>query len=154
VDSARTVLTFGTFDVFHVGHLAILERAADLGTRLVVGVSSDELNIAKKGRPCVYPLDARLAIVRALRCVDEVFVEESLEKKRQYIEEHAADVLVMGHDWTGRFDEFGDICEVVYLPRTPSISTTETIEKIQLMPVLHLPPSGTARATGAPAEEV
>jgi glycerol-3-phosphate cytidylyltransferase len=142
VDSARTVLTFGTFDVFHVGHLAILERAADLGTRLVVGVSSDELNIAKKGRPCVYPLDARLAIVRALRCVDEVFVEESLEKKRQYIEEHAADVLVMGHDWTGRFDEFGDICEVVYLPRTPSISTTATIEKIQLMPVLHLPPSG------------
>jgi glycerol-3-phosphate cytidylyltransferase len=142
VDSARTVITFGTFDVFHVGHLAILERAADLGSRLVVGVSSDELNLAKKGRPCIYPLDARLAIVRALRCVDEAFVEESLEKKRQYIEEHAADVLVMGHDWTGRFDEFHDVCEVVYLPRTPSISTTETIEKIQLMPTLHLPPSG------------
>jgi glycerol-3-phosphate cytidylyltransferase len=142
VDTPRTVITFGTFDVFHIGHLAILERAAGLGTRLVVGVSSDELNMAKKGRPCVYPLDARRAIVRALRCVDEVFVEESLEKKRQYIEEHAADVLVMGHDWAGRFDEFADICEVVYLPRTPSISTTETIEKIQLMPTLHLPPSG------------
>jgi glycerol-3-phosphate cytidylyltransferase len=128
----RTVLTFGTFDVFHVGHLSILERAAALGDRLVVGVSSDELNIVKKGRPCVYPLDARAAILRALRCVDEVFTEESLTLKRAYLEEHAADVLVMGHDWEGRFDEFRDLCEVVYLPRTPSISTTETIEKIQL----------------------
>ena len=129
----RTVLTFGTFDIFHVGHLAILERAAALGDRLVVGVSSDELNIAKKGRPCVYPFGARAAILRALRCVDEVFVEESLALKRSYLEEYAADVLVMGHDWAGRFDEFRDICEVVYLPRTPSISTTETIEKIQLL---------------------
>jgi glycerol-3-phosphate cytidylyltransferase len=130
----RTVITFGTFDVFHVGHLAILERAAALGDRLVVGVSSDELNIAKKGRPCIYDLASRQAIVRALRCVSEVFTEESLELKRDYIEEHGADVLVMGHDWEGRFDDLADICEVVYLPRTPSISTTATIEKIQLLP--------------------
>jgi glycerol-3-phosphate cytidylyltransferase len=129
----RTVITFGTFDVFHVGHLAILERAAALGDRLVVGVSSDELNIAKKGRPCVYDLTARTAILRALRCVDEVFTEESLELKRDYIQKYSADVLVMGHDWEGRFDEFRDICQVVYLPRTPSISTTATIEKIQLL---------------------
>ena len=131
---ARTVLTFGTFDVFHVGHLAILERAAALGDRLVVGVSSDELNVAKKGRPCVYDLGSRTAILRALRVVDEVFTEESLELKRHYLEEYSADVLVMGHDWTGRFDHLADICEVVYLPRTPSISTTATIERIQSLP--------------------
>lgn len=132
----RTVITFGTFDVFHVGHLAILERAAALGGRLVVGVSSDELNLAKKGRACVYDLASRTAILRALRCVDEVFTEESLEQKREYIQKYAADVLVMGHDWAGRFDEMADVCEVVYLPRTPSISTTATIEKIQLLPPL------------------
>ncbi|HEY0127315.1 MAG TPA: adenylyltransferase/cytidyltransferase family protein [Blastococcus sp.] len=131
---ARIVLTFGTFDVFHVGHLAILERAAALGDRLVVGVSSDELNVAKKGRPCVYDLGSRAAILRALRVVDEVFTEESLELKRHYLEKYSADVLVMGHDWTGRFDDLADICEVVYLPRTPSISTTATIERIQSLP--------------------
>ena len=134
VGTGRTVITFGTFDVFHIGHLAILGRAADLGTRLVVGVSSDELNIAKKGRPCVYPLSARTAILRALRCVDEVFTEESLEQKADYIREHGAEVLVMGHDWAGRFDPLRDLCEVVYLPRTPSVSTTATIERIQLLP--------------------
>ncbi|CCG04992.1 adenylyltransferase/cytidyltransferase family protein [Blastococcus saxobsidens] len=133
-NAGRTVITFGTFDVFHIGHLAILERAAHLGTRLVVGVSSDELNIAKKGRPTVYPYFARAAIVGALRCVDEVFSEESLELKRSYVEKYGADVLVMGHDWTGRFDQLRDLCEVVYLPRTPSISTTATIERIQLLP--------------------
>ncbi|MEZ5097229.1 MAG: hypothetical protein R2731_14665 [Nocardioides sp.] len=71
-----------------------------------------------------------MAIVAALKPVDEVFLEESLEEKREYIERFAADVLVMGDDWKGRFDEFGDICEVVYLPRTPAISTTALIEKI------------------------
>lgn len=126
-----TVLTFGTFDVFHVGHLRILERAAGLGDRLIVGVSSDALNERKKGRAPVYPQDERMAIVAALRCVDGVFVEESLEQKRDYLLQYQADVLVMGDDWAGRFDEFGDICKVVYLPRTPSISTTTVIEKIR-----------------------
>jgi choline-phosphate cytidylyltransferase len=124
------VITFGTYDVFHAGHLRLLERAAALGQQLIVGISSDELNAAKKGRSPVYALRDRLAIVRALRCVDEVFVEESLELKRHYIEQYAADVLVMGDDWRGRFDEFEDVCEVVYLPRTPAISTTALIEKI------------------------
>ena len=71
-----------------------------------------------------------MAIVAALRAVDEVFVEESLELKRDYIVRYGADVLVMGDDWAGRFDEFSDVCEVVYLPRTPAISTTALIEKI------------------------
>jgi glycerol-3-phosphate cytidylyltransferase len=128
--SARTVITFGTFDVFHVGHIRVLQRAAALGDRLVVGVSADELNIAKKGRAPVYTQDERMEIVASLRVVDEVFVEESLEQKRDYIVEHEADVLVMGDDWAGKFDWVSDVCEVVYLPRTPSVSTTGIIEHI------------------------
>jgi glycerol-3-phosphate cytidylyltransferase len=127
---ARTVITFGTFDVFHVGHLRVIERAAALGDRLVVGVSADALNMRKKDRLPVFSESERLAIVGALKPVDEVFVEESLEQKREYILKFGADVLVMGDDWAGRFDEFKDICEVVYLPRTPAISTTALIEKI------------------------
>ena len=126
----RTVITFGTFDVFHVGHLRVIERAAAQGDRLVVGVSSDALNLSKKGREPVFSQSERIEIVSALKPVDEVFVEESLELKRDYLVEHGADVLAMGDDWAGRFDEFGDICQVHYLPRTPSISTTELIEKI------------------------
>ena len=126
----RTVITFGTFDVFHVGHIRVLQRAAELGDRLVVGVSADALNIAKKGRAPVYTQDERMEIVSSLRCVDAVFVEESLEQKRDYIVEQGADVLVMGDDWTGKFDWVSDVCEVVYLPRTPSVSTTGIIEHI------------------------
>jgi glycerol-3-phosphate cytidylyltransferase len=127
---SRTVITFGTFDVFHVGHLRMIERAASYGDRLVVGVSADELNRKKKDRDPVFSQAERLAIVAALKPVDEVFLEESLELKRHYIETYAADVLVMGDDWSGRFDEYKDVCEVVYLPRTPAISTTALIEKI------------------------
>lgn len=127
----RRVVTFGTFDVLHVGHVAILERARALGDRLIVGVSSDALNVAKKGRRPVYSQDDRIKLIGALRCVDEVFVEASLELKGDYLREHRADVLVMGDDWAGRFDEFKRLCEVVYLPRTPSISTTEIIEVIR-----------------------
>jgi glycerol-3-phosphate cytidylyltransferase len=129
------VITFGTYDVFHLGHLRILERAAALGTSLTVGVSSDQLNVAKKGRQPVFTQDERLEIIASLRCVDRVFLEESLEEKRNYLRSHQADVLVMGDDWEGRFDHLSDICRVVYLPRTPSISTTATIERIQ-RPVL------------------
>lgn len=130
-ERSGVVLTFGTFDVFHIGHLRILERAAALGDHLVVGVSSDALNISKKGRPPVYPESERMGIVAALRCVDAVFLEESLEKKREYLLHHQADVLAMGDDWKGRFDEFSDICQVVYFERTPAVSTTAIIEKIR-----------------------
>lgn len=129
-DAPRTVVTFGTFDVFHVGHLRVIERARELGDRLVVGVSADALNLRKKGREPVFSERERLEIVAALKAVDAVFLEESLEQKRDYLLEQGADVLVMGDDWLGRFDEFADICEVVYLPRTPAISTTALIEKI------------------------
>jgi choline-phosphate cytidylyltransferase len=125
------IITFGTFDVFHVGHLRILERARSMGDSLIVGVSTDELNYSKKGRRPVYDLAERIEIISSLRCVDEIFPEESLELKRHYILIYQADVLVMGDDWKGKFEELKDICEVIYLPRTPSISTTAVIEKIR-----------------------
>ena len=125
------VITFGTFDVFHVGHVNILERARLHGDHLIVGVSSDELNMQKKSRYPIYSQDDRMHILRSLRCVNEVFVEESLELKGEYIKYYNADILVMGDDWAGKFDEFKSLCEVVYLPRTPSVSTTEVIEIVK-----------------------
>ena len=119
-------------DVFHVGHLRVIERAAALGDRLVVGVSADALNLSKKGREPVFSQSERMAIVGALKKVDEVFVEESLELKRHYIEEYAADVLVMGDDWEGKFDDREDLVDQLRtfrvdrsrgrLPRRPATS--------------------------------
>ncbi|GHE84236.1 adenylyltransferase/cytidyltransferase family protein [Thalassotalea profundi] len=125
------VITFGTYDVFHVGHVNILERAKLHGTHLIVGVSSDNLNMSKKQRFPIYTETDRMHIIRSLRCVDEVFVEESLELKREYIKYYNADILVMGDDWQGKFDHLNDICKVIYLPRTPSVSTTEIIEIVK-----------------------
>lgn len=127
----KTVITFGTFDIFHIGHLRILERASVLGDKLIVGVSSDLLTLKKKNRYPVFAEHDRMAIVSALSCVDKVFTEESLEWKAKYITEHGADVLVMGDDWKGRFDEFKRLCDVVYLPRTENISTTEILATVR-----------------------
>ena len=96
-----------------------------MGDHLVVGVSSDGLNFSKKGKYPVFSEEHRMAIVNEIKGVDEVFLEESLELKRKYLIEHNAQILVMGDDWKGRFDELSDICEVVYLERTPELSTTE-----------------------------
>lgn len=135
----KTIITFGTFDLFHVGHLNILERARKYGDNLIVGISSDELNISKKNRKPIYTYDERKRIVESLKCVDKVFCEISLEDKVKYCKEYKADVLIMGDDWKGKrsgkdnktFDELlKGVCEVIYLERTPSISTTELIEKI------------------------
>lgn len=125
------VITFGTFDVFHVGHLSILERAKELGNHLIVGVSSDQLNFEKKGRYSVFTEDERIRIITALNCVDETFFEESLDLKKEYILKYQANVLVMGDDWGGKFDHLSDFCQVIYLPRTPSISTTAIIEIVK-----------------------
>ena len=125
------VLTFGTFDLFHIGHVNVLLRAAALGDHLTVGVSSDDLNFSKKGRYPVYREEHRVAIVESLACVDGGFVEHSLELKGEYIKEHRADVLVMGDDWAGKFDHYRELCEVVYLPRTAEVSTTDIIQSIR-----------------------
>lgn len=126
----KIVITFGTFDLFHLGHLRILERAAALGDFLIVGVSSDELNYSKKKVYPTYSQQDRKEIVEAIRYVDQVFFEESLEKKREYLLKYNGSILVMGDDWEGKFDEFSDIVEVVYLPRTELISTTEAKNRI------------------------
>lgn len=129
----RRVITFGTFDVFHVGHINILERAASHGDYLIVGISSDELNFSKKKkRYPIYAQKDRMKIISSLKFVSEVFVEESLELKLDYIREYNADVLIMGDDWSGKFDWVKPACEVIYLPRTPSISTTEIIEVVKM----------------------
>lgn len=127
----KTVITFGTFDVFHVGHLRILKRAKLLGDRLVVGVSSDRLNVQKKGKNSIYSLEERFEILSSIKYIDECFVENSLDEKREYIQKYGATILVMGNDWLGRFDEYNDMCQVVYFDRTASISTTAIIEKIK-----------------------
>lgn len=127
----KKIITFGTFDLFHIGHLQILKRAKTLGEYLIVGISTDALNYSKKQRNPICSQKHRMEIIQELKCVDEVFFEESLELKRQYIINTKANILVMGDDWKGRFDEFNDICEVIYLPRTPSISTTELIEIVK-----------------------
>ena len=127
----RTVLTYGTFDLFHIGHLRILERARALGDRLVVGVSSDGFN-AIKGKSCVIPFEHRRAIVGALRCVDAAFAEDNWDQKLHDIQRFNVDVFTMGDDWVGHFDFLKPHCEVVYLARTPDISTT--ILKTDLAP--------------------
>jgi glycerol-3-phosphate cytidylyltransferase len=125
------VITFGTFDVFHVGHVNILKRAAQFGDELIVGVSSDALNHSKKGRYPIYNQNDRIAIIESLKFVNQVFLEESLELKLGYIKQFKADILVMGDDWDGKFDWVKPYCDVFYLPRTPSISTTEIIEVVK-----------------------
>lgn len=128
----KTGITFGTFDMFHYGHLRILQRSRALCDRLVVGVASDEFNMRKdKHRIPVFPWEQRAAIVAELKCVDEVFKEDCEEKKADYIREHHADVFIIGADYEGRFDWLKEACgvEVVYLPRTPGVSTTDLIAR-------------------------
>ena len=130
----RRGITFGTFDVFHYGHLRILERARERCDHLVVGVSSDEFIASKnKHHGLAFPYEQRAAIVAELRCVDEVFKEECEEKKADYIREHHANLFIIGDDYVGKFDWLKEACgiEIAYLPRTPDVSTTELISKIK-----------------------
>ena len=120
----RTVLTYGTFDLFHIGHLNVLRRLRELGDRLVVGVSTDEFN-AVKGKKPVVPFEQRLEIVKAIRFVDEAIPEENWDQKRLDITKYDVDVFGIGEDWKGKFDDLDDKVEVIYLPRTSGISTTE-----------------------------
>ena len=129
----RTVITFGTYDLFHIGHINLLKRASQLGDRLIVGISSDKMSFDKKQRYPIYNQDDRREIVASLKWVSDTFLEESLDLKRSYLESHDADVLVMGDDWEGKFDQFKDLVDVVYLPRTQNISTTELIQVVKLL---------------------
>lgn len=122
------VLTYGTFDLFHIGHLRILQRAKALAGedgKLTVAVSTDEFNWNSKQKTCAIPYSERAEIVAALRCVDRVIPEESWEQKSSDVETYAIDIFVMGSDWEGKFDFLKSQCEVVYLPRTEGISSTK-----------------------------
>ena len=124
----KTIITFGTFDMWHTGHVSILKRAKELGDRLVVGVSSDRMNETEKNKKAFYNEDERLRIVNACKYVDDIFFEESLDKKVDYINKYKADILVMGDDWKGKFDNMP--CEVIYLSRTRNISSSDLREKL------------------------
>lgn len=120
----RTVLTYGTFDLFHIGHLNLLKRLKSCGDRLIVGVSTDEFN-SIKGKSTVIPYRHRAEIVSAISYVDKVIPEDNWDQKIEDIKRESVSVFAMGDDWAGRFDFLSNYCEVLYLPRTKDVSTTE-----------------------------
>lgn len=122
----KRVITYGTFDLLHYGHINLLRRARELGDYLVVVVSSDEFNWNEKGKKCYFTYEQRKAMVEAIRYVDLVIPETNWEQKRTDVHDYDIDVFVMGNDWEGKFDFLKEEgVEVVYLPRTPEISTTQ-----------------------------
>lgn len=120
----KKVLTYGTFDLLHVGHINLLRRAKALGDYLIVGISSDNFN-ARKGKEAYYNFEQRKEILEAVRYVDLVIAEDDWEQKQKDIQKHDVDLFVMGDDWAGKFDHLQEYCEVLYLPRTSGISTTQ-----------------------------
>jgi len=119
----KKVITYGTFDLLHIGHINILKKAKAHGDYLVVGLSTDSFNRIKH-KDAVYSYQDRKKILEAIRYVDEVIPEESWEQKQKDIVEHDISTLIMGDDWQGEFDALNAYCEVIYLARTPEISTT------------------------------
>jgi len=119
----KTVITYGTFDLLHVGHVNILKRAKALGDYLIVGISTDDFN-AIKHKQAFYSFRDRKKILEAIRYVDKVIPEKNWGQKIKDIRKYGVDVFVMGDDWKGKFDDLKKYCEVVYLSRTPNISTT------------------------------
>lgn len=120
----KKVITYGTFDLLHVGHINLLRRARELGDYLIVVLSSDEFN-AGKGKQAYHSYEDRKVILEAVRYVDEVIPEYTWEQKIDDVKNNNVDVFVMGNDWEGKFDFLKEYCEVVYLPRTEGISTTK-----------------------------
>ncbi|MCF3595525.1 adenylyltransferase/cytidyltransferase family protein [Rhodobacteraceae bacterium LMO-12] len=130
-DTRKTVLTYGTFDLFHIGHVRLLRRLSEMGDRLIVGCSTDEFN-AIKGKTCVMPYEERAEILRACSYVSQVIPENDWAQKRSDVQTYGADIFAMGDDWQGKFDDLADLCEVVYLPRTESISTTDLKKRVYM----------------------
>lgn len=126
----KRVLTYGTFDLLHWGHIRLLKRAKQLGDYLIVALSTDEFN-AIKGKKAYHSYEERKMMLEAIRYVDLVIPESNWEQKSEDIKKYYADVFVMGDDWRGKFDELQSLCEVVYLPRTEGISTTKIKEDLE-----------------------
>lgn len=127
----KKVITYGTFDLLHYGHINILKRAKELGDYLIVAISTNEFN-AIKGKKCYFTYEERKRLVESIRYVDLVISEDNWEQKIDDIKEYKVNTFVMGNDWQGEFDYLKDHCEVVYLPRTPEISTTKIKEELGL----------------------
>ena len=121
----KRVITYGTFDLLHYGHINLLKRAKALGDYLVVALSTDEFNWNEKQKKCYFSYEKRKQLLEAIRYVDLVIPEEDWEQKQTDVKEYRIDTFVMGDDWKGKFDFLKDMCEVVYLERTPEISTTQ-----------------------------
>ena len=124
------MITYGTYDLLHWGHIRLLKRARELGDYLIVGLSTDEFN-AVKGKAAYHPYEERKMMLEAIRYVDLVIPENNWEQKRDDIRKYEADIFVMGDDWQGKFDDLKDIVEVVYLPRTEGISTTKIKQDLE-----------------------
>ena len=121
----KKIITYGTFDLLHYGHINLLQRAKALGDYLIVALSTDEFNWNSKQKKCYFTSEQRKRLLEAVRYVDLVIPEENWEQKINDVKEFKVDTFVMGDDWKGKFDFLKDYCEVVYLPRTPEISTTQ-----------------------------
>ena len=121
----KKVITYGTFDMLHYGHINLLRRAKELGDYLVVVLSTDEFNWNMKQKKCYFTYEERKMVLEAIKYVDEVIPENNWEQKIDDVKDNDIDVFVMGNDWEGKFDFLKDYCEVVYLPRTEGISTTQ-----------------------------
>lgn len=126
INILKKVITYGTFDLLHFGHINILKRARELGDYLVVGLSTDEFNRNEKNKKCYYPYEIRKQMLEAIRYVDEVIPEENWDQKRSDIHKYDINTFVMGSDWEGKFDFLKEEgAEVVYFPRTEGISSTQ-----------------------------
>jgi glycerol-3-phosphate cytidylyltransferase len=125
----KRVITYGTFDLLHYGHINLLKRAKALGEYLIVALSTNSFNEIK-GKKCYFSYQERKTLLEAIRYVDLVIPEESWEQKINDIKEYKVDIFVMGDDWKGKFDYLKDYCEVIYLPRTPEISTTKIKQEL------------------------
>lgn len=127
----KKIITYGTFDLLHYGHINLLKRAKELGDYLIVAISTNEFNEIK-GKRCYFPYEERKKLVESIRYVDLVIPEKDWEQKVSDVKEYKVDTFVIGDDWVGEFDYLKDYCEVVYLDRTPEISTTKIKKDLSL----------------------
>lgn len=128
----KKIITYGTFDLLHYGHVNLLERAKSLGDYLIVVLSTDEFNLKEKNKVCYFSYEERKRLLEAIRYVDLVIPETCWDQKVSDIKEFRVDTFVMGDDWNGKFDYLEECCEVVYLTRTPEISTTQIKNDIKM----------------------
>lgn len=127
----KKIITYGTFDLLHYGHINLLQRAKQLGDYLIVALSTDEFNSSMKGKVTYFRYEERKRLLESIRYVDLVIPEENWEQKISDVQEFKVDTFVMGNDWEGKFDFLKPYCEVVYLERTPEVSTTKIKEDLK-----------------------